>query len=136
MKCLLFFYFTGVICVTCPLVPRRSRLVCGWGLRNEKFTLTFTPLIDTIGIYQIQKRGPIMTYTVAKIFVNGRSQAVRLPKEFRFEGEEVNIRRMGQDVILSPRHKSWDDFFNKTPIPTDDFMNERIDLPPQKREKF
>ena len=77
-----------------------------------------------------------MKHTVAKIFMNGRSQAVRLPKEFRFEGEEVNIRRVGQDVILSPRHKSWDDFFKKTPIPTDDFMNERIDLPPQKRENF
>ncbi len=40
--------------------------------------------------------------TTAKIFLNGRSQAVRLPKEFRFRGEEVNIRRSGQKVILEP----------------------------------
>jgi antitoxin VapB len=40
--------------------------------------------------------------TTAKLFRNGRSQAVRLPKEFRFEGEEVEIRRQGRNVILMP----------------------------------
>jgi len=44
----------------------------------------------------------------AKIFRNGRSQAVRLPKEFRFDGEEVSIRREGERVILEPvRRRSW-----------------------------
>jgi antitoxin VapB len=38
----------------------------------------------------------------AKLFMNGRSQAVRLPKEFRFEGEEVRIRRSGHGVLLEP----------------------------------
>jgi antitoxin VapB len=38
----------------------------------------------------------------AKLFWNGRSQAVRLPKEFRFEGEEVRIRRQGKAVVLEP----------------------------------
>jgi antitoxin VapB len=38
----------------------------------------------------------------AKLFQNGRSQAVRLPREFRFEGKEVRIRRMGQSVVLEP----------------------------------
>ena len=52
----------------------------------------------------------------AKIFMNGRSQAVRLPAEFRFEGSEVNIRRDSEtgDVILSPKPQrtgSWDRFF-------------------------
>jgi antitoxin VapB len=43
-----------------------------------------------------------------KIFRNGRSQAVRLPKEFRFKGEEVEIRRSGQKVILEPKkQRSW-----------------------------
>ncbi len=42
----------------------------------------------------------------AKLFRNGRSQAVRLPKEFRFEGEEVSICREGEKVILSPLQKS------------------------------
>lgn len=41
--------------------------------------------------------------TTAKLFVHGGSQAVRLPREFRFEGREVYIRRAGQDVVLSPR---------------------------------
>ena len=43
----------------------------------------------------------------AKLFWSGRSQAVRLPKEFRFEGEEVRIRRHGQGVILEPIPQDW-----------------------------
>ncbi len=44
----------------------------------------------------------------AKLFRNGRSQAVRLPKEFRFAGEEVSIRREGRRVILEPRpRRAW-----------------------------
>ncbi|OGA26073.1 MAG: AbrB family transcriptional regulator [Betaproteobacteria bacterium RIFCSPLOWO2_02_FULL_65_24] len=48
----------------------------------------------------------------AKLFKNGRSQAVRLPAEFRFEGDEVLIRRdpVTGDVILSPRNKSFEDW--------------------------
>jgi antitoxin VapB len=42
----------------------------------------------------------------AKLFQHGRSQAVRLPKEFRFEGSEVFVRRMGDEVVLSTRPKS------------------------------
>jgi len=53
-----------------------------------------------------------MTKT-AKLFTNGRSQAVRLPREFRFDGKEVYIRKdpATGDVILSKRHGSWDEFF-------------------------
>jgi len=40
--------------------------------------------------------------TTAKLFKSGRSQAVRLPKEFRFEGDEVRIRRLGESVVLEP----------------------------------
>jgi len=73
---------------------------------------------------------------VAKLFVNGRSQAVRLPRAFRFEGKEVIIRRVGEDVILSPKPRSWDSFFSDTPMPSDDFMSERVDSPPQDRGKI
>lgn len=45
---------------------------------------------------------------VARIFWSGRSQAVRLPKEFRFDSEEVRIRRRGSAVILEPVADSWD----------------------------
>jgi antitoxin VapB len=76
----------------------------------------------------------------AKLFLNGRSQAVRLPTEFRFEGDVVFIRKDGAtgDVILSARPTSWDDFFKlraETDIPAD-FMADRGDGPPQRRELF
>lgn len=47
----------------------------------------------------------------AKLFSNGRSQAVRLPKEYRFEGEEVWIKRVGNAVVLLPRH-GWQTLFD------------------------
>ena len=43
----------------------------------------------------------------AKLFANGRSQAVRLPREFRFEGDEVFIKRVGDAVVLLPRKAGW-----------------------------
>ena len=46
----------------------------------------------------------------AKIFMNNRSQAVRLPKEFQFATKEVFIRKEGEEVILSPRPKDWSGF--------------------------
>ena len=50
--------------------------------------------------------------SMAKLFKNGRSQAVRLPKEFRFEGTEVRIRKQGEKVILEPVKKmKWPDGF-------------------------
>ena len=72
----------------------------------------------------------------AKIFTTGRSQAVRLPKAFRFEGKEVFIRKEGGNVILSEKPESWDDFFNSPLQVSADFMEERIDLPAQERELF
>jgi antitoxin VapB len=48
--------------------------------------------------------------TTAKLFRSGRSQAVRLPKEFRFEGDEVRIRRVGNGVLLEPKEtdvRAW-----------------------------
>ena len=76
----------------------------------------------------------------AKLFRNGRSQAVRLPMEYRFEGEEVYIRSdpATGDVILSRRPESWQGFFDlmKTIDVPDDFMAERKDTPPQKRKLF
>jgi antitoxin VapB len=50
--------------------------------------------------------------SVAKLFQNGRSQAVRLPKEFRFKGTEVRIRKQGEKVILEPiKQTKWPDGF-------------------------
>ena len=76
----------------------------------------------------------------AKLFRNGRSQAVRLPAEYRFESSEVYIRRdpASGDVILSRRPESWQDFFElmKTIDVPQDFLADRQDAPPQKRKLF
>jgi antitoxin VapB len=76
----------------------------------------------------------------AKLFYNGRSQAVRLPVEYRFQGSEVYVRRdpTTGDVILSRRPDSWQDFFElmKTIDVPKDFMADRDDAPPQKRDLF
>lgn len=76
----------------------------------------------------------------AKLFRNGRSQAVRLPADFRFPGSEVYVRRdpATGDVILSRRPDSWNDFFDladSLDIP-ENFMSKRGDAPPQKRKLF
>jgi antitoxin VapB len=73
---------------------------------------------------------------IVKLFTTGRSQAVRLPKEFRFESSEVFIRKEGDEVILSEKPASWEDLFNSSKRPTDDFMTERVDLKAEKRELF
>lgn len=91
------------------------------------------------GIYH-REEGKIAMTRTAKLFRNGRSQAVRLPSEFRFEGTEVFIRRdsLTGDVILSRRPDSWKSFFelaDSLEIPRD-FMTERRDQPPQKRKLF
>ena len=74
-----------------------------------------------------------MNAKVAKIFMNGRSQAVRLPKEYRFETDEVYISRQGENILISPRKISWDDFFNSKPAFDDDFLNDRQDSAAQER---
>ena len=51
----------------------------------------------------------------AKLFANGRSQAVRLPKEFRFAGTEVNIERKGDAVVLTPVEGKWAKFVREMP---------------------
>ena len=74
----------------------------------------------------------------AKLFWNGRSQAVRLPQEFRFEGDEVKIRREGKLVILEPVTKDpvkWLDELAKLRV--EDFMPDGRKQPkPQRREFF
>ncbi len=77
-----------------------------------------------------------MPERVARIFQNGRSQAVRLPAEFRFPAKQVFVSREGERVILSPRPASWDAFFESGPKPTSDFMATRADSPPPSRDLF
>ncbi len=76
----------------------------------------------------------------AKLFQNGRSQAVRLPAEFRFAEKEVYIRRDPEtgDVVLSRRPGGWKEFFElvATLDVPQDFLTDRGDSPPQVRDLF
>ena len=71
---------------------------------------------------------------IAKVFMTNRSQAVRLPKEFQFATDEVLIRKVGDDVILSPRPRDWKSYLESAPVASDAFMVEVADLPVQERE--
>ena len=77
-----------------------------------------------------------MPTATAKVFKNGNSQAVRLPKEFRFTSSEVYIRKVNGNVILSEKKPSWDDFFDMPTVFGDDFLADRINQPPQIRKFF
>lgn len=60
----------------------------------------------------------------AKIFISGHSQAVRLPKEYRFPGTEVGIRKIGNIAILFPIDQSWETFLDGLNGFTDDFLSD------------
>ncbi len=60
----------------------------------------------------------------AKLFENGRSQAVRLPKNYQFEGDDVYIQKIGDVVILFPKNKDWEIFLEGLHSFSDDFMSE------------
>ncbi len=58
----------------------------------------------------------------AKLFANGQSQAVRLPKEYRFAGDEVYIQKIGNTVILFPKDRAWETFLDGLNGFSPDFM--------------
>ena len=71
----------------------------------------------------------------AKLFQNGKSQAVRLPKKYRFPGDRVIIKHMGKAVVLLPYQDSWETLFESLEQFSDDFMNEERQQPEsQERE--
>ncbi|MCW5881340.1 MAG: antitoxin [Anaerolineae bacterium] len=71
---------------------------------------------------------------IARLFQNGKSQAVRLPKAFRFAGDRVFIKRVGNAVVLLPYEHGWDTLVESLERFSDDFMGERDQSPPQDRE--
>ena len=73
----------------------------------------------------------------AKLFVNGSSQAVRLPKEYRFVGTEVYAQKIGDTVMLVPKEMVWETFLEGINSFTDDYiqiMESRSDDVPDERE--
>jgi antitoxin VapB len=104
----------------------------------RSFALHVTVTSYTVGLSRQGTIGAQHMAHTAKLFRNGRTQAVRLPAEYRFEGSEVYVRRDPRtgDVILSRRPESWDDYFDlvkSLDIP-EDFLQDRDRRPPQKRK--
>lgn len=71
----------------------------------------------------------------ARLFTNGNSQAVRLPKAFRFQGDRVYVHRVGSVVLLLPVAQAWDSLLASLDLFSDDFMAEREQPPEQLREQ-
>lgn len=72
----------------------------------------------------------------AKIFQNGQSQAVRLPKEYRFKDDHVYVKKSGNVVMLIPAKDSWDSLYDSLSKFSDDFMTKRKQPKVQTRETF
>ena len=71
-----------------------------------------------------------------RLFMSGNSQAVRIPREFQLNGDEVEIRRRGNTLIIRPKKLTWQLLKDSLGMFTDDFMRERRQQPPlQKRKK-
>lgn len=60
----------------------------------------------------------------AKVFENGRSQAVRLPKEYRFNSDEVAITKIGDVVMIMPKDNNWESFMQAVELFSDDYMQD------------
>ena len=78
-------------------------------------------IVVYIVVYTIYGRKVINMMT-AKVFENGRSQAIRLPKECRFSSDEVMVNKIGDIVILLPKQNKWDSFMRTIDMFSDDFM--------------
>ncbi|MFA5805332.1 MAG: type II toxin-antitoxin system VapB family antitoxin [Melioribacteraceae bacterium] len=72
----------------------------------------------------------------AKLFKNGKSQAVRLPKAYRFKGNEVMITKVGDAVVLYPKKVKWDLLINSLDKFSVDFLTNRNQTNPDKREEI
>jgi antitoxin VapB len=72
----------------------------------------------------------------AKLFKNGKSQAVRLPREFQFHGSEVWVRKIGPNVLLIPKDDPWDSLIDSLDKFSRDFMAERNQLSIERRESL
>ncbi len=72
----------------------------------------------------------------AKIFENGKSQAVRIPKAYRLKGKEAYITKIGDAVVLLPKRNKWDSLISSLEKFTPDFMSDRIQPKLEDRESI
>ena len=75
---------------------------------------------------------------LAKVFQNGRSQAIRIPKEFRVDTTEVYIEKVGDTLVIRPKKEDkWDSFFESLKeCDTSNFMSDRVQPPLDTKELF
>jgi len=78
----------------------------------------------------------VATRKKTKLFMSGNSQAVRIPREFQLEGDEVEIQRRGNTLVIRPKKETWQSLTESLAMFTDDFMEEgRLQPPIQKRKR-
>lgn len=85
---------------------------------------------------KISTNGIYLSMDTAKLFKSGRSQAVRLPKAFRFDGTQVFVKRMGSAVLLLPEAHPWELMVEACGEFSKDFMRERNQPKHQSRPAF
>ena len=74
-----------------------------------------------------------MEKATAKVFKSGRSQAVRIPRKFCFDNDEVFVEQRGEDLVLTPKPKSWDQYFAEARYFSEDFPDQIENMIPQER---
>ncbi len=72
----------------------------------------------------------------ARLFYNRNNQSVRFPKGFEIDADEVVIRKQGNGLLIKPKPRLWDDYFEKSHCLSDDFPDQIDDEYPQGRESF
>jgi antitoxin VapB len=76
--------------------------------------------------------------SIASVFINNRTQAVRLPADMRLPDDvkRVQIRAVGRERVIAPLDGAWDSFFLSAPSVSDDFLSERANQLQNERESF
>ena len=116
-----------------------KKIASTWGKIDKRcieYMQRFFLTVVYIMVYTINERKVIIMMT-AKVFENGRSQAIRLPKECRFSSDEVMVNKIGDIVILLPKQNKWDSFMRAIDMFSDDFMADgRVTDMVQEREEL
>ncbi len=102
-------------------IYNRIEYTSTWGKIFNRICEVLHLTMVYIVVYTINRKKVINMMT-AKVFENGRSQAIRLPKECRFTSDEVLVNKIGDIVIVLPKQNKWDSFMRAIDMFSDDFM--------------
>ena len=81
-------------------------------------------------------KNPGGSFRTARLFRNGKNQAVRLPRDFEIKANEVIIRKQRANLVLTPKPATWQDYFASAQRLDDDFPEDINDLPSEIREEL